>query len=184
MIDTAGQPVPTAIEGDNQGVVIVARVIGAGSVTEMMVIILDRSDDPILPFQKLRNLVEPLSGEDTLQLVMSPLSKGDIPGNRRQRPTDLFKGARFAGVIGIEPAVPGDGFRLEDTHFLGDRHKVDVCRSNPCICHYLFNGLAGHPACHFHPAQPLLGDGGEDLSILEDGCRRRFTVYDAQNDHL
>ena len=184
MIDTAGEPIPPSIEGDDQGNVIVARVVGAGRVTEMMVIILDRCGDPILPFQKLRDLVQPLSGEDTLQLVMSLLGEGDIPGNRRQSPTDPFERARLAGVFGIEPAVPGNGLGLEDAYFLGNRHNIDVFCSNACIQHHLFDGLAGHAARHFHPAQPLLGNGGEDLSILEDGSGRRFTVYDAQNDHL
>src|SRR5687767_39544 len=107
------------------------------------------------------------------------LGKGNVSRHWRQHATDLFERARLACMILIEPAVPWNWLGLEDTHTLCHRDHVDISGSDACIDHHLLDGLTWHATRHLHTTQTFFCDRGKDLSILQNGSRRGFTVNDA-----
>src|SRR5689334_21096501 len=94
------------------------------------------------------------------------LGKWDVSDNRRKRSADLFEWTRLPGLLTIEPAVPRNGLRLEDAHFLGYSNNIDVLRRKTRILHRLEDSLARHTTCHFHTAQALLRDCRKNLPVL------------------
>src|SRR5512133_616219 len=95
------------------------------------------------------------------------LREWNVTGNWSQCPADFFEGTWLAGVLAIEPAIPGNWFRLEDAHLLRNRDEVNILGCDACIHHHLLDRLPRHATCHFHPAETFLRYSGEDMAILE-----------------
>src|SRR6266540_3624047 len=120
------QSISSAIKRDHQRLIIIACEIGTGRMAVVMIVIFDRCSDRIFPFQELRDLPKPFTRQKILELMVGFLGKWDVSGDGRKRPTDFFKWTRLAGLLAIEPAVPRNRLRLENTHFLRDSYDIYI----------------------------------------------------------
>ena len=175
-INTPRLPVSTSIQRDDERLVKAAGEVGRRGVAMVIVVETDRGGDTKVLTQHSGYLVQSFARQQALDAMMRPPGQGKATQQRSQLAAELIEVVGLQRFVTGEPAFPGNWLRFEYADTLCYRDLIDVGRRDAGQLNDLFDGLPGHAAGQFHPAQTLFGNGRDNAAVDQDCGRGRFTV--------